>query len=166
MKNLTEMYNAIPPLIYSTNHPDAAFPKRYDDADVHFPISLVERTLNRTDDAYQQTNEFDTTVTFQPPNGYYVELHGTDELLKRGYAMMQPKIVQPHSTAPVKVLLYKFLDKGDLDLPFNSGICGVLRQCNYDHIKRSKIAVDETARPEQMFERGQSSLRPSRAMFD
>jgi hypothetical protein len=165
--SLIELYNSIPPLICSTNNPDASIPKRYDETDQYFPISIVSRTLNRIDDTIQQINEFDTGISFTCKLGYYVEIHGTDELLKRGYSLPHPKLILPRNQGTIKLLLYKFSDKSDLELPFHSGLCAVLRSSNLSHIKKSKNTTPDTTTINYADRRPSSPVRFSRgALFE
>jgi hypothetical protein len=138
-KNLVEMYNKNKPVLCTSNNPEALYPKRIDDTDCVFPISIVSRTNNRIDDQLQNFNEFSTDLHLSPPPGYFVEINGTDELQKRGYALLQPKFVQPRdSNSILKVLLYKLIDNEDLQLPFPIGLVGVVRCANYTYIRRQK----------------------------
>lgn len=141
-RNLVDLYNKIKPVHYATNNPESNFPRKRDETDCTFPISIVSRTGNRIDDQLQGINEFSTDMVFIPPIGFYIEIHGTDELLKRGYALFQTKIVQPKSVTPVRIQLYKFTDSEDLTLPFHSGLSLVLRHCNYAHLKKQRIEMD------------------------
>jgi hypothetical protein len=99
------------------------------------PITIVARTSGRVDDNIQKMNEFDTSYQFETDVGYHLEIVGRDELLKRGYALLQTKIVSPLEKS-VKILLYKFSDQPDLELPFASGLWMVYRNSNYAHVKK------------------------------
>lgn len=147
-KDYVELYNKLPPLLLSTNNPEATFQQKNDETDCSFPISIVSRAGDRLDDQLQSINEFNTDMSFQPPKGYYVTLYGTNELIKRGYCLLQPVIIQPRNTNPIKVFLYKFSDKDDLALPLPVGLCGVLHCANYAHIKKQKLeGTDEISSP-------------------
>lgn len=137
--SIVKMYNSIPPIHFCTNNPEALSPCRHEETDASFPVSIVARTANRIDDTLQAVNEFTTDMAFQPPKGFYIELIGTNELLKKGYALLQPVVIQPRNTSTIKVLLYKFSDNEDLNTPYPMGLVGVLRCCNYAHIKKQRI---------------------------
>jgi hypothetical protein len=138
-KNLVDMYNKTKPVLYSSNSPEALHPKRNDETDCIFPITLVSRTNNRIDDQLQNFNEFSTELYISPPPGYFIEIHGTDELQKRGYALLQPKFVQPKDATNItKVMLYKLVDNEDIQLPFPIGLVGVMRCANYAYIRKQK----------------------------
>lgn len=142
-KNLVDMYNKNKPVLYTSNNPEALYPKRNDETDCVFPITLVSRTNNRIDDQLQNFNEFTTELYLSPPPGYFIEINGTDELLKRGYALLQPKFVQPRdSNSLVKVILYKLVDNEDIQLPFPIGLIGVVRCANYSYIRKQKGGSD------------------------
>uniref|UniRef100_A0A6C0JRZ0 Uncharacterized protein n=1 Tax=viral metagenome TaxID=1070528 RepID=A0A6C0JRZ0_9ZZZZ len=141
--NLVEMYNKIKPIFCCSNNPDSNFPKKNDESDVSFPLSIVSRPDNRLEDSIQNINDFSTEMCFSSPLGYYIEIHGTDELLRRGYFLPQPKIIQPKDSSIIKIKLYKYQDVEDLTLPFHSGLSFILKNCNYAHLKKQKIDSTE-----------------------
>ena len=142
-KTLVEFYNKKKPILFLSNSPEALSPKRNDETDCLFMLSIVGRTNNRIDDQLQNFNEFNTELILSPPPGYFIEINGTDELQKRGYALLQPKYVQPKdSNSIIKVLLYKLVDNEDLPLPFPVGLVASLRCANYAYIRKQKGGID------------------------
>jgi hypothetical protein len=142
-KTLVELYNRNKPVLFLTNSPEALPPKRNDDTDCIFPVSIVCRTNNRIDDQLQNFNEFSTELTLSPPPGFFLEINGTDELQKRGYALIQPKYIQPKdSNSIIKVLLYKLVDNEDLPLPFPVGLVATVKCANYAYIRKQKGGGD------------------------
>jgi hypothetical protein len=138
-RSLIDLYNKNKPVLYTSNNPEALHPKRNDETDCVFPITIVSRTNNRIDDQLQNFNEFSTELFLSPPPGYFIEINGTDELQKRGYALLQPKFVQPRdSSSLVKVTLFKLVDNEDIQLPFPTGLIGIIRCANYTYIKKQK----------------------------
>ena len=167
-KPLVESYNKIRPMLFSTNNPDAIYPRKLDETDATFPISIVGRTKNRIDDNLQDINEFTVDFTLAPPPGYFIKIHATPNLLLRGYMLACTPIINPkdeHSI--IKVLLYKFRDSDDLELPFPTGLVGELCCANYCRIvRRISKQVDDTElrkEPTYNFNRAKEATQKSRS---
>lgn len=145
-KTLVELYNKNKPVYFYSNNPEALPPKRTDDTDGIFPITIVSRTNNRIDDQLQNYNEFTTELCLSPPPGFLIEINGTDELLKRGYALLHPKIIQhKDSNTPIKILLFKVIDNEDLQLPFPVGLVAMVKCANYTYIRKQKGSIDSNS---------------------
>lgn len=135
-KNLVEKYNKNDPIYYTTNNPNALYPKKLDETDCTFPITIVERTKNRIDDKLLDFNEFSTEMIFTPPPGFCIDIRPTNELERRGYAFF-PKLINPRECNKIlTVNLLKLVDTDDLPLPFPIGLIGILKSANYSHIKK------------------------------
>lgn len=136
--NVRSLYNKHN-IYVTTNNPDAIIPSRIKETDCSFYIPLTSRPENRIDDQLQGFNDFSTDIGFIVPIDYYIEINGTDELCNRGYFLPHPKIIEPNYKGVVKVKLIKQIDSEDLPIPYRNGLIGVLRHCNYAHIKKYNI---------------------------
>jgi len=165
-QQVKQLYNKINPLLYiSGNHEFP--PQRFagQDSNATFPIPIFDRTNKRIDDVLMGFNEFTTDIAFLPPVGYYVEITGTNELLKRGYILPHTIKVQPNNTGPVKLLLLKIHDVEDLHVPFQDGLQGTLCATNYTHIKRKTgVKIAEPDEP-KYYGRFETETRKSEPFF-
>lgn len=137
-------------VFYSVEHSDADF-KKLNPSDVSNKITIVDRCgpEGRLEDKFQAPNEFTTKLKFFPPVGYYVEIVGTDELVKCGYFMPHPKIVEPHDSGDVKVTLIKYVDSQDIEMPFEGGLQAVIRSSNYCHCRKGGVQQETAESPKQ-----------------
>lgn len=156
---LNAAYNRIPPILFSSENPDAIFPKKIDETDATFPLAIVKRLKNRLEDQFQGRNEFSTDVKLTVPPGFYVDIEGSEELNKHGYFLLSNKKVNPRNcNETVDVFLFKFEDKDDLQLPFPQGLIGTLKRSNYARINR-KIGNVLTKETSHSFEKSRQSAR-------
>ena len=134
---------------YTISESDVLKPERALRTDPFFPISIVKRTNGRLEDIFGEYNDYELGITFECPQGYYMEILGTDNLLNAGYEMTHTKIVRNESEGITKkdtiVKLKKFKDLENLPLPFHGGLFGVLRSKNYSllHSTSNKINAPE-----------------------
>lgn len=144
-KHVIQLYKK-EPLLYSTNLPDVDPSK--DISDNTFYIHLARREGDRMQDNFQATNEFSTGLTFHCPPDYYVEIVGSDALLRQGYMLPHSVMVIPKNKEEIRVKLIKFGEKDDLILPFRNALIGIVRNCNYTHIKKvkSSVIIDQLVR--------------------
>jgi hypothetical protein len=137
--SLKSLYNNKHNIYVVTNNPDAIIPKRLKETNCSFHIPITSRTENRIDDQLQGFNDFSTDLAFIVPIDFYLEINGTDELCNRGYMLPHPKIVEPDNRGIIRIKLIKQIDSEDLPVPYLNGLVGVLRNCNYAHIKKQNI---------------------------
>lgn len=113
-----------------SRHPDGVIPTIHG---VSFPISIVQRTHGRMDDSVHDYNDFLIGLSFQLPADYYIEIHGTDNLLNAGYELPHVKILESCENLDVDninermVKLKKYTDGAMLPLPFYDGLRGVAK---------------------------------------
>lgn len=104
----------------------------------HFDMTIVARPNNRACDDSFALNEFELGVVFDLPPGVYLTLYGTDDLLRRGYCLSQPKIItRADAGVEVRVFLEKKREVEDLNLPYRGGIVGIAHACHYALVKRT-----------------------------
>ncbi len=138
-------------LNFSTNHPESVeVERKYGFSDPTFTIPIVDRVNGRIDDIFQDVNEFTTELSFEPPLGLYLEIHGTSLLVKKGYFLPHPLIIQPQDRNIVKISLFKYKDVDDLSTPMHGGLVGVLKNCNYSHIRKKTITHIEKEKEENI----------------
>ena len=165
---MLEMYNKNKPVLCSITD-STAFPVQHQGETPHVEMTLVSRSNNRACDDSFGMNEFLLGVTFDVPVGTYLVLYGTDDLLRRGYCMPQPKIVTSADSNEVRVVLEKKREVQDLDLPYRGGIIGVPHACHFTRMKRGKAStvVSQDSRPPQpAYSALSASVPASRRMFE
>jgi len=141
---LTGKYNQTKPILYSSNSPDAMVPKRVFESDATFPISIIARTKKRLEDVFQDVNEFTAEFSLAPPPGYFIEIVATQYLCTKGYMLAHTPFINPKDESSIiKVLLFKYKDVEDLQLPFPIGLVGKLCCANYSRISKRVRGVDE-----------------------
>ncbi len=127
---------------------EAERPELGNGMDPSFYFSITQRCNRRVEDAFQDYNAFTTDLKLLPPDGYHIEIWGSERLVNAGYEMVGPKIVFNDNDI-VTVQLKKFKDVEDLSLPFH-GLRGILVQSSPTLIHASSRDVDQTvAAPHQ-----------------
>ena len=116
-------------------------------------LSLAERTDARSEDIEYTFCEFFLGISFNIPVGYYLEINGTDSLIKRGFWLPHPIFVFPKQTDEIKVRLYKIKDTGeDILLPFRNCLVGILHDSNYHFLQsESKQVISNNSNNERSF---------------
>ena len=136
--NIVESYNKNEPLVCSVSDADA-FPVQHAELreSPHFDLTIVARPNNRACDDSFALNEFDLGVTFDIPPGAYITIHGTHDLLRRGYCLPQTMIIaRGIDHGDVRVFLEKKKEVQDLNLPYRGGLIGILHTCHYTRVKK------------------------------
>ena len=120
----------IPTAKVVSRHPDGIIPTI---DGVSFPISIVQRTHNRIDDSVHDYNDFLIGLSFKLPVDYYIEIHGTENLLNAGYELPHMKIIEGNANLDVDdinermIKLKKYTDGAMLPLPFYDGLKGIAK---------------------------------------
>lgn len=96
-------------------HPSAVMPV---ERGVGFDVTLIGRSENRTEDRYQEINEFETGLVLTPPQGYHFKLQLPSGLSDAGYHLVpgEEELLELDDS-PLVVKLIKFKNTQDLDLP-------------------------------------------------
>ncbi len=134
------------PLTYVKMDPDASDPRIVNLSDSYYTIALTNRTNNRMEDKSFSLNEFTTDLILVPPPNCSLTLEHSDILFKKGYALYSKTLNPRDSETPIKVILHKFLDLDDIELPFQNAIKVIIRPILYTHlskIKNPKIAENK-----------------------
>jgi len=122
--------------------PEATYPSKEEgrDGNIPYEIVLVQRTENRSEDNFQEVNNFKTGLIISPPIGLYVEIIATNSLHKHGYFLATgTSIINPGNTSELVIPLFKYKEVEDLELPFKA-VQMIIRQSVYSHISLSKSA--------------------------
>lgn len=117
----------IPTAKVVSRHPDGIIPII---DGVSFPISIVQRTHNRIDDSVHDYNDFLIGLSFKLPADFYIEIHGTENLLNAGYELPHVKIIEGadldvDNINERMIKLKKYTDGAMLPLPFYDGLRGI-----------------------------------------
>lgn len=125
---------------YTLTHPDTQPPYRENETDPENSICITKKFGNRTMDNFQEYNEYTLSCKFYPAPGYYLEICPTDQLLRAGYEMTSKKIIYSPDCDD-RILLKKYKDSDDLNLPFTNGLIGIFHECKYMllHSRASEI---------------------------
>lgn len=142
------------PAMFVKLNPQAKEPVQDKPTNVGYDLTLIGRTENRVDDTYGDVNYFNTGLSVVPPDGYYFELLGRENLLRAGYILQGPIIIDPEDRNEVLVPLYKYKEVDDCELPI-LGARLVLRQAEYFHLTQAQtkkstkreVVEDEEDRP-------------------
>ena len=98
--------------------PSAVLPERNDQTEVSYNVTLTGRTEDRTEDDVSEDCSFNTGIEITPPTDHYISVVPNNDLHKCGYMFMGPYIA-PRGTELI-VVLFKFREDDDLDLPFQA----------------------------------------------
>lgn len=103
-------------------HPNAELPQHFaEDEQIGYfwDVHAHARDENRNDDLTGEMNVFCTGFAVLPPAGFHFEFAPHPDLWRSGYMMANNPIVYSSAEPDdeVKIVLYKFKDGDDLDLP-------------------------------------------------
>lgn len=118
--------HAVNPAQFYKINPNAQEPEAFssdDEVGFFWDIYAVTRDENRSDDVTGDLNVFGTGFAVVPPAGFHFVIEPHPELYKFGYTMFHPHRI--YQTAdpeePVNLVLFKYKDCDDLDLPHAVG---------------------------------------------
>lgn len=121
-------------LKYSSFYPDIDPNK--DLEDVGFYLTIANRNGDRPQDNFQSINTYTLGISFQCPTDRVLFISATNALVRQGYMLCSPMIIEPRNNEEVKIDLFKFSDKDDLILPFHKGLRVTVLPACYHHIKK------------------------------
>lgn len=99
--------------------PMAQMPRKVSDTSSLIEISVCARPDSRAEDDISRSNSFATGFFFQIPPGHSLIISPTPNLVKCGYSLMSPTIIDSGSREELILDLFKFEQKDDLELPFH-----------------------------------------------
>ena len=102
-------------------HPNAELPQLdpEDEIGFYWDIHVHSRDQNRNDDLTNQMNVFNTGFSLVAPTGFHFEFVEHPDLWRSGYWFHSAPLITSFSDSEeeIKVVLYKFEEGDDLDLP-------------------------------------------------
>lgn len=138
------------PIKFTKSLPDAEYPFSERNTDPTLNLTLVRRCDNRTEDLASEINTFNLGLIVKPPLGFHGEIISHPQLLKAGYMVVGPVVVNPLNEEDMEIPLLKFKDGPDLELPF-AGAQLIVRQTQYNVIdtEGSNSSRRESSKPEK-----------------
>jgi len=101
--------------------PNAERPSR-EQGKAGWEITLVGRTDNRVEDQSGEVNNFDTGLNIKVTSGSYIEIVPHPQLIRHGYMLPGPLIIDATHSGALVIPLYKFCEGQDLELPFKAAL--------------------------------------------
>lgn len=138
MNTIKSSYNNNSPIYYNTNNSNVTIPERKSNDSPCIDLIIRERTNNRFEDSMHDINEFDLCLNLKSLNKTtYLEIKGNDNLLKMGYYMPHPLIIDNNYNGNIIIKLIKYKECSDLNLPFVNGLYCTLHDSNLCYIKKN-----------------------------